>query len=175
MARKLRIRGNQEVDMLKRMLKPMLCCLLAAGCWGVMATAQAQQFIYKWTDEHGQLKYSELPPPTGVPYETVRKPAGAAEGAGPAARDLAREQEELAETLAEEEAKRKAQEEQTQQQVEEVRAKNCEIARKNVEVLQSDRPVIKTDAQGNRVAIDAEQRAAELQKAMKDQEYFCNP
>ena len=49
------------------------------------------------------------------------------------------------------------------------------IDRKNVEVLQSDRPVIKADAQGKRVAIDAEQRAAELQKAMKDQDYFCEP
>ncbi len=157
------------------MLKRVLWFLLAAGCWGVVATAQAQQFIYKWTDEYGQLKYSELPPPPGVPYETVRKPAGAAEGPGPAARDLAREQEELAQTLAEEEAKRKAQEEQAQQQAEEVRAKNCEIARKNVEILQSDRPVFKTDAQGNRVALDAEQRAAELQNSMKDQDYFCNP
>lgn len=157
------------------MLKRMLWFLLVTSCWGVMTTTQAQQFIYKWTDEYGQLKYSELPPPPGVPYETVRKPAGAAEGPGPAARDLAREQEELAQTLAEEEAKRKAQEEQAQQQAEEVRAKNCEIARKNVEILQSDRPVFKTDAQGSRVALDAEQRAAELQNSMKDQDYFCNP
>lgn len=157
------------------MLKRVLWFLLVTGCWGVMATAQAQQFIYKWTDEYGQLKYSELPPPPGVPYETVRKPTGAADGAGPAARDLAREQEELARTLAEEEASRKEQEEQAQQQAEEVRAKNCEIAKRNVEVLQSDRPVFRTDAQGNRVALDAEQRAAELQKSLKDQDYFCNP
>ena len=40
----------------------------------------AQQFIYKWTDEQGKLKYSELPPPTGVKYEMVRKPAGATPG-----------------------------------------------------------------------------------------------
>jgi hypothetical protein len=157
------------------MLKRVLWFLLVTGCCGVMATAQAQQYIYKWTDEYGQLKYSELPPPAGVAYETVRKPTGAAGGSKPAARDLDKEQEELAQTLAEEEARRKAQEEQTQQQVEEVRAKNCEIARKNVEVLQSDRPVFKTDAQGKRVAIDAEQRAAELQRATKDQDYFCEP
>jgi hypothetical protein len=157
------------------MLKRTLCFLLIAVFWGVMATAQAQQFIYKWTDEYGQLKYSELPPPAGTPYETVRRPAGAAGGAEAAARDLAREQEELAQTLAEEEARRQAQEEQVQQQAEEVRARNCEIARKNVEILQSDRPVIKTDEQGTRVAIDAEQRAAELQRALKDQEYFCEP
>lgn len=154
------------------MLKRILYFLLIAVFWGVMATAQAQQFIYKWTDEHGQLKYSELPPPVGTPYETVRRPTGTVESAGPTLSERqAREQEELAR----QEAERQQQTEQAQQEIAEVRAKNCEIARKNVEILQSDRPVIKTDEQGNRVALDAEQRAAELQKAMKDQDYFCNP
>jgi hypothetical protein len=62
-----------------------------------------------------------------------------------------------------------------QKQAEEVRAKNCEIARKNVQVLQGSTQVVKTDAKGNKVVLDAEQRAAELQKAQKDQDYFCNP
>ena len=34
---------------------------------------------------------------------------------------------------------------------------------------------IKTDAKGDKMALDAEQRAAELKKAQKDQDYFCNP
>ena len=54
-------------------------------------------------------------------------------------------------------------------------AKNCEVAKKNVETLQSDRPVVKADAQGNKVALDAQQRATELQKAQKDQDYFATP
>ena len=55
------------------MLKRTLFCILLAGSCGLMSAAQAEQFIYKWTDEQGQPKYSELPPPAGVPYETVRK------------------------------------------------------------------------------------------------------
>ena len=155
--------------MLKR---PLLCILLAGSC-GFMAAAQAQQFIYKWTDEQGQPKYSELPPPAGTPYETVRKPSGAAPGAE--AKDLAKEQEELARKLAEEEVKTQEQQEQAQKEVEDARAKNCEIARKNVEVLQGDRPVVRADAKGNKVTLEGEQREAELQKAKKDQDYFCNP
>jgi len=155
------------------MLKRTLLCILLAGSCGLMAVAQAQQFIYKWTDEQGQPKYSELLPPAGIPYETVRKPGGAAPGAE--TKDLAKEQEELARKLAEEEAKTQEQQEQAQKEAADARAKNCEIARKNVEVLQGDRPVVRTDDKGNKVALDAAQREAYLQKAKKDQDYFCNP
>jgi hypothetical protein len=85
------------------------------------------------------------------------------------------DQEALARKLAEDEAAQKAQQEKAQQDAEAARTKNCEIARKNVDVLQSERPVVKTDAEGKKVTISDEQRAQELQKARKDQDYFCNP
>ena len=154
------------------MLKRTLFCLALAGGCGIAATAQAQQFIYKWTDDQGQLKYSELPPPTGVAYEMVRKPSGPSSGVVQPGSDLAKEQEKKA---AEEAAKQKEQEEQAKKESEDVRAKNCEIAKKNVQVLQGESPVVKTDAKGNKAPLDAEQRAAELKKAQKDQDYFCNP
>ena len=154
------------------MLKRTLFCLMLAGGCGIAATAQAQQFIYKWTDEQGQLKYSELPPPTGVTYEMVRKPSGPSSGVVQPGPDLAKEQEKKA---AEEAAKQKEQEEQAKKEREDVRTKNCEIAKKNVQVLQGESPVVKTDAKGNKAPLDAEQRAAELKKAQKDQDYFCNP
>ena len=156
--------------MSKRML---LSVWVLVGC-GIVATGQAQQFIYKWNDEQGQIKYSELPPPSGVSYETVRKPAGFGKE-GDQARDLAKEQEDLAKKLAEEEAKTQQQQQEQARKEEDVRAKNCEVAKKNVETLQSDRPVVKADAQGNKVALDAQQRTTELQKAQKDLDYFCNP
>ncbi|MDQ5909079.1 MAG: hypothetical protein QG599_1173 [Pseudomonadota bacterium] len=155
------------------MLKRTLLCILLAGSCGLMTAAQAQQLIYKWTDEQGQPKYSELPPPGGIPYETVRKSGGVAPGAE--TKDLAKEQEELARKLAEEEAKTQEEQEQAQKEVQDARARNCEIARKNVEVLQGDRPVVRPDAKGNKVTLDAQQREAELQKARKDLDYFCNP
>ena len=156
------------------MLKRTLLCMVLVGSCGLMTNAQAQQFIYKWTDEQGQPQYSELPPPSGVPYETVRKPGSTAPGAE-SARDLTKEQEELARKLAEEEAKTQEQQEQAKKEAEDQRAKNCEIAKKNVAALQSNRPVVRSDDKGNKVTLSAEDRAAELQKAQKDQDYFCNP
>lgn len=160
------------------MLKRTLLCILLAGSCGLMVTAQAQQFIYKWTDEQGQPKYSELPPSAGVPYETVRKPGNTAPDTaapGKETKDLAKEQEELSRKLAEEKAKAQEQQDQAQKEAEDARAKNCEIARRNIDVLQKDHPVVRTDAKGNKVTLDASQREIELQKAKKDQDYFCNP
>jgi len=159
------------------MLKRTLFCMALMGSFGCMTFAQAQQFVYKWTDEQGQLQYSELPPATGVPYEKVLRKTGSAAAAPEtkSASDLAKEQEELARKLAEEAAITQEQREEARKKAEEQRAKNCEIAKKNVVVLQGERPVIKTDAEGNRVTLSAEERAAELQKAQKDQDDFCNP
>jgi hypothetical protein len=157
------------------MLKRTLWFMLVTSFCGVTVTTQAQQYIYKWTDPQGQVQYSELAPPPGVQYEMVRKPAVVGQETGPQARDLAKEQEELARQVAEQEQKEKQQADQAQKEAEDVRAKNCEVAKKNVQVLQGDSPVVKTDAKGNKVALDVQQREAELKKAQKDQDYFCNP
>ena len=153
------------------MLKRAFWFLLTASGCGAAITAQAQQFIYKWTDEQGMVKYSELAPPTGVKYEMVRKPSVAAG----AEADLSSQQAKEREELARQEAKQKEQAEQAQKETEDARTKNCEIARKNVQVLQGETQVVRTDPKGNKIILDAEQRAEELKKAQKDQDYFCNP
>ena len=155
--------------------------ILTASCCGMVAIAQtpapaqpqpqAQQSIYKWTDAEGKLQYSELPPPTGITYEVVRKSAKATPGEAALSSQQTREREELAR----QEAERKAQAEKAQQTAQDQRAKNCEIAKKNVEVLQGGSQIVKTNAEGKKVVVDAEQRAAELKKAQKDADYYCNP
>ncbi|HRD66734.1 MAG TPA: DUF4124 domain-containing protein [Candidatus Competibacter sp.] len=157
------------------MSRRTLWFMLIAGCCGIVVTAQAQQFIYKWTDSQGQIQYSELSPPPGVQYELVRKPTGAEQKTETAVPNLDKEQADLAKQVAEQEQKEKQEAEQAQKETEEARTKNCEIAKKNVGILQGDSPVVKTDAKGNKVALDPQQREVELKKAQKDQEYFCNP
>lgn len=148
--------------------------LVAAGCAFAIAI-QAQQFIYKWTDQQGMIQYSELPPPTGVQYEMVRKPTGAEPGGEASTQNLSKEQENLAKQVAEQEKQAQEQAEQAQKEAQDTRIKNCEAAKKNIQVLQSGSPVVKTDEKGNKVALGTEQREAELKKAQKDQDYFCNP
>ena len=99
------------------MLKRTLFCMVLAGSCVIAAPAQAQQFIYKWTDAQGQLKYSELAPPAGVPYEMVRKPSGPSSGVVQNAPDPLKEQEKKA---AEEAAEQKEQADQAQKEAEDV-------------------------------------------------------
>lgn len=173
--------------MLNRMFKRVLLLLLAGGCAPAFTaeqpppspqptpSQQSQQYIYKWTDAQGMAKYSELPPPQGVKFEMVAKSAAGIATGVSAPRDLAKAQEELAREVAEQEAKERAQMDEAKKQQEETRAKNCEIAKKNVQVLEGGTQVVRTDDKGNKVVLDDEQRATELQRAKKDADYFCNP
>ncbi len=158
------------------MLKRTLSGLLIAGCCVFAATLQAQQFIYKWTDDKGMIQYSELPPPAGVKYEMVTKTSGAEQkNSEEAGRNLNKEQEDLAKQVAEQEKKQQEEAEKKQKEAEDTRTKNCEAAKKNLKILQGEGPVLKTDSKGNKIALDPQQRAEELQKAQKDQDYYCSP
>jgi len=42
-------------------------------------------------------------------------------------------------------------------------------------VLESPQDVVSTDASGNKVLLDDNQRQQQLQQARKDMEYYCNP
>ena len=51
---------------------------------------------------------------------------------------------------------------------------NCERAQRNLAILESDTDVVRTDADGNKVVLADEQRAAALEQTRKDVEYWCN-
>ncbi len=54
------------------------------------------------------------------------------------------------------------------------RRSNCEAARYNLEILQGEAPVARTDEAGNPLPLSAEQRAAALEQARKDVDYWCD-
>ena len=51
---------------------------------------------------------------------------------------------------------------------------NCERAQRNLAILESETDVVRTDADGNKVVLADEQRAAALEQTRKDVEYWCN-
>lgn len=55
------------------------------------------------------------------------------------------------------------------------RSRNCENARKNRNLLESDAPVVTTGPDGQQVVISPEERAAALKTALRDIEYWCEP
>jgi hypothetical protein len=144
---------------------------LLALMWGVSIQAQAEA-IYKWRDATGQFQYTEVPPPSGD-YEVLNKPP-------PPAEDPGKVMENLQNQVQEAEKARQEAEQQEKQQAEnkdraELFAKNCEVARTNVKALEGNQPVVRTDAQGNRIVLGAQEREATLKQARKDMDYYCNP
>ena len=152
-----------------------------AGIWSAGAMAQ-----WQWTDQDGRKVFSDRPPPADVPPARILKqphsqpllavkPSAAAEDTKPAATpatpaampattaasgtDKALE-EKKAKAEAEEAAKKKAEEAKRAA----VRAGNCTRAQRAKTTYDSQRPIRQTNAQGELVILDANERAAEVRR-----------
>lgn len=108
------------------------------------ATAGASD-VYQWTDARGVTHYSETPPPAGTQYQ-VRRITDS--GAG-----LRAEQP----TAAEPEVN-----------------PQCAAAQANIEVLQGEGPVFQEDSNGERVALDDDDRGRQLELAQAAARAYCN-
>lgn len=148
------------------MLKPMLLAVTLGCC----APAQAQ--IYKWSDEHGSIHYTAIPPTTGS-YEVLQKSSAPDQNPADTLKDLQKRAEAV--DKAREEAEKQETAKQESENAAEQRAANCEQAKSNLQALESGKIVVKADAQGNKTRLEGEQREEALKQARKDIEYFCNP
>lgn len=130
--------------------------------------------VYSWKDASGKAHYSDrppleqqadsrklaAPPATTADVETAQKTA--------AEREMA-EREKQQKT---QEATKKTKESQAQAQQ---REENCRQAKANLAAIESGLVRYALDAKGERVALDGAVRDAELGKARKSAESWCNP
>ncbi len=142
--------------------------LALASLWG-----NAAADVYKWVDDRGQVVYSQSPPPP--PKHSVRIKTVP----GPDPAEIARAQQALQQSIEQgydqEEKKRHARTQKEQQkEMQDMRAKNCEIARKNLNTIQNlgRRRVISPD--GTPVFLSEEERAARIEKAQKNIQEYCD-
>jgi len=150
-----------------------ILALLAALAFAAAASAQT----YKWVDKDGKVRYGDTPPP-GVKATPIRGPSGPA---GPAAAPEAKKGGAKDKPLSPEAAFRKRQEDQ--KQADEKAAKeraeadsrraNCEVARSNLRQLESGQRISTTNAAGERVFIEDNERAAQTQRAQKAVSEWC--
>ena len=154
---------------------PLLCLTIAFSNLAVTAE------LYKWTDEKGQVHYTKEPPPNWTPAIGSHKKSHTVE------------------TLDTEELKKRnvipslgsnraaSKENESQEQPQEERKSpsslddataarmNCELARRNAQILQSNAPVFVRDKQGNKIILDDHQRETALAKVQKDIARSCEP
>ncbi|MDD2545755.1 MAG: DUF4124 domain-containing protein [Burkholderiaceae bacterium] len=162
---------------------------LAVGCvWAMGASAQ-----WQWIDKDGRKVFSDRAPPIEVPEKNIvqqpkPRPApagnmaplfpplfppldsatgsngGAPRPIAPAPAPDAGKDKELEERKAQAEAAETAQRKAAEEKNAQIRAGNCQRARQALANLETGRPLMHTDAQGNRVYLDEASRAAELQR-----------
>lgn len=135
--------------------------LLAAAAGSLAAT------MYKWTDEEGNVQYTQTPPSKGSFQKMTPPPAPTSSPAADKAEaptTAPEAKEEGADATAQEEAERK--------KLEAAAAKhNCEVARKNLEIYTAFRRVM--NDKGEVVVLSDEERAAKIKEANDMIERYC--
>ncbi len=126
--------------------------------------AQAGEIIYKWKDSSGQIKYTQSKPPSGIAYTIIRDRS---------AKDV------LAKEIYKkpEQAASKANNESSNQagfsSKEEIRRKNCEISKSNLNALENGDKV-KVVENGEERFLTDEERSERLTTVKENIERFCD-
>ena len=149
--------------------------LLAIAALAVSAGAAAQ--MYKWKDKNGHVQYGDTPPP-GVEATPMRAPAG---GTPPPSSDAKKADGKAEKPLSPEAAFQKRQQERAEAEQksakeraeDEQRRANCELAQGQLRGLESGVRVVTVNAEGERVVMDDDARARQIQQAQKSVADWC--
>jgi hypothetical protein len=135
---------------------------MLSGLMLALAAQQSLAAMYKWTDEEGNVHYTQHPP-TNHPTEVIKPPPPAPSNRGytpPSLSDGEKKEDAAAEDP--EQAKMR----------EEIARKNCEAARKNVEVLTAHRRIRESEG-GEVIVLDDKERQRRVEEARKDIKENC--
>jgi len=124
----------------------------------LFSTTLSAQVVYKWVDTDGSIKFSDQMPhhvkPKNLQKITVRN-----NSSFKTVKEIAKKQ---AKTLS-----------QQQQELVDMTKKNCDIANKNLKLLNAFDNIRQTDANGNEVILTAEQKAQQIDLTIKQAEIYC--
>ena len=143
----------------------------AALLWLALAAVAppASADMYKWVDEKGVTHYSENPPPDGKATKMETKPSGPA--GAPSALPESWKQREL-------ESRQKRIKEESDRAGEDNRAaarkRRCLQAQREIDVVQSARPVYSVNERGEKVYLDDKDRAREIEGWKKHVQTYCD-
>jgi hypothetical protein len=151
-----------------RPLRGVFAGLLAGLLLGLSGIGWADS--YRWTDDDGQTVYSQSPPADGRPYRKIGAPPP------PPDADGARKQLDAMRQGQDERRQQQQQSEEEQRQAAEQQAameKNCDVARRNVSLLEGAprRPVRMPDGSVKRLT--TEERQALLDEARQYLQDYC--
>lgn len=139
-----------------------------------LASANAFAEINKWVDEHGQVHYSDQPPPSDIQVKTLRtsgeNPDSAGSGTAEAKTFVEREAELKKEKAEQQSAADKAAEKKAAQDT--LKA-NCLSAQENLRSLQSGARIMQIDANGQRSYLNDTQLQQRIENAQQNVSRYC--
>lgn len=122
--------------------------------------------VYKWTDAHGTVHYSETPPPTGTKYSQVSVNTGSSAPAGDSA--PAAPSSSSASSQGGGNSTPQAPVEDTPEN----RAKLCASLKTNISTLQGSGPVVMNNG-GQQQLLNADQRKQQLDASQSQYGEYC--
>ena len=145
-----------------------------------LAPVSAHADVYKWRDSNGAVRYSDIPPASNVPYETLhggRKTPSTpsadvtpapqpANPPAPPADDAALRRQQQAEQEKTEQQNKEAQQQSRQQ--------NCATARANLQKYKVGGRIMTMDAEGQRRYLSDAEIGQGLEQAQKEVADFCD-
>src|SRR5436309_5145776 len=144
------------------MTKALLCAVGLAFA----ATALAQQ--YRWVDKDGKVGYGDTPPP-GVQATSLKPPPAGA----PAPTTAPQANPEAAFRKRQQERQEKEEKSAKERADAETKRVNCEQSQASLRTLQSGQRISSTNAAGERVFIDDEERTKEIERTQRAVNDWC--
>jgi hypothetical protein len=153
--------------MLRRL--PVIWILLV---FAASSAAADSQNMYKWTDDQGEVHYSQFPPP-GRNAEKMQAPPPPAQSAESVDTDLqkrieAMDKEKEKQLQVTKDADQRA-------EIQKIRKKNCETARQNLVNLDRGGNVRYMGADGKVMRLTEEERQKRIDETNKQIKENCNP
>ncbi len=150
------------------MLNARLVLALAIGLTPVTPSIAA---TYKWTDDDGNVVYSQTKPPGGRAVEVVKQ-----HSTGVTDEEAKRQLEGLRDKANAQSEDRQLKAEVAQDELDRNQRikKNCENARKNLSLLETPARVTLMDADGNPYFLGEEQRQERVLEAKSQVERYCD-
>ena len=129
-----------------------------------VASGSAAAEVYKWVDEKGVTQYSESPPPDGkaTKVQTAPAPVPAKDAsANWKDKELDSRRSRIEREQSEDHARRKAEHDTAR------RTNRCIAARRELKLLQEQRPIYEVNPKGERVYLADKDRPAEIEAARR--------
>jgi len=141
--------------------------VLLVGGLACLAGAALAGNTYKWTDDKGQIQYTQLPP-NDRPYTVIKS------AASPVNENATEESSTSLTSKPADKANPKASAGEYTSAEKEKLSKNCDIAKQNREMLRTAAKIRVTDEKGEPRHLTEEERKARLADTEKQIAFYCD-